>query len=42
MEAILSKLNAANVRYVVIGGQAMMQEGMPRFTLRLGYFCAAI
>ena len=33
MEAILSKLNAANVRYVVIGGQAMLQEGMPRFTL---------
>ncbi len=33
MEAILSKLNAAKVRYVVIGGQAMLQEGMPRFTL---------
>ena len=33
MEAILSKLNAANVRYIVIGGQAMLQEGMPRFTL---------
>lgn len=33
MEEILRKLNAANVRYVVIGGQAMLQEGMPRFTL---------
>lgn len=33
MEEILKKLNTANVRYVVIGGQAMRQEGMPRFTL---------
>lgn len=33
MEEILKKLNEANVRYVVIGGQAMLQEGMPRFTL---------
>ncbi|MPN50708.1 hypothetical protein SDC9_198341 [bioreactor metagenome] len=33
MEAILKKLNDADVRYVVIGGQAMLQEGMPRFTL---------
>ena len=33
METILKKLNAAAVRYVVIGGQAMQQEGMPRFTL---------
>ena len=33
METILKKLNDAAVRYVVIGGQAMLQEGMPRFTL---------
>ena len=33
MEALLRKLNDAQVRYVVIGGQAMLQEGMPRFTL---------
>ena len=33
METILKKLNSAAVRYVVIGGQAMQQEGMPRFTL---------
>ena len=33
MEKILKKLNEAGVRYVVIGGQAMLQEGMPRFTL---------
>ena len=33
METLLKKLNDAAVRYVVIGGQAMLQEGMPRFTL---------
>jgi len=33
VETILKKLNDAGVRYVVIGGQAMLQEGMPRFTL---------
>ena len=33
MEILLKQLNEAGVRYVVIGGQAMLQEGMPRFTL---------
>ncbi len=33
MEVLLRRLNEAGVRYVVIGGQAMLQEGMPRFTL---------
>ena len=33
MEELLRKLNDARVLYVVIGGQAMLQEGMPRFTL---------
>ena len=33
MEELLRKLYEAGVRYVVIGGQAMVQEGMPRFTL---------
>lgn len=33
MERILKKLYDADVRYVVIGGQAMLQEGMPRFTV---------
>ena len=33
MERLLKKLNDAQARYVVIGGQAMLQEGMPRFTL---------
>ncbi len=33
METLLKKLNDVSARYVVIGGQAMLQEGMPRFTL---------
>ena len=33
MERLLKRLNDAGVRYVVIGGQAMLQQGMPRFTL---------
>ena len=33
METLLKRLNDAGVRYVVIGGQAMLQQGMPRFTL---------
>ena len=33
METLLKCLNDAGARYVVIGGQAMLQQGMPRFTL---------
>jgi len=33
MEVQLKRMNEAGVRYIVIGGQAMLQEGMPRFTL---------
>ena len=33
MEILLKQLNEAGVRYFVIGGQAMLQDGMPRFTL---------
>lgn len=33
MEVLLKKLTDAEARFVVIGGQAMLQEGMPRFTL---------
>ena len=29
------KLNEAQVRYIVIGGQAMLQEGMPQFSKKL-------
>lgn len=38
MEILLKKLNDAGVRYIVIGGQAMLQEGMPRFTLDWDFF----
>ena len=31
MEKLLKQLNDAEARYVVIGGQAMLQQGMPRF-----------
>jgi len=33
VEVLLKKLLDAGARFVVIGGQAMLQEGMPRFTL---------
>ena len=33
MEVQLKRMNEDGVRYIVIGGQAMLQEGMPRFTL---------
>ncbi len=42
METLLKKLNDAHVRYVVIDGQAMLQEGMPRFTLDWDTFHSAI
>ena len=38
METLLKRLNDAQVRYVVIGGQAMLQQGMPRFTLDWDFF----
>ena len=41
MEVLLKRLNDASVRYVVIGGQAMLQEGMPRFTLDWDFFIPA-
>lgn len=33
MEELIKLLNQADVRYLVIGGQAMREEGMPRFTM---------
>lgn len=33
MEVLLKRLNDIGARYIVIGGQAMLQEGMPRYTL---------
>jgi hypothetical protein len=39
MEKLLKRLNDAGVRYVVISGQAMLQQGMPRFTLDWDILC---
>jgi len=33
MEEFIARLNAAGVRYVVIGGQAVRLHGMPRFSM---------
>ena len=33
MEPLIQRLNEAGVRYLLIGGQAMRLEGMPRFSL---------
>ena len=33
MGPILNLLNESNIRYLVIGGQAMRLEGMPRFSM---------
>jgi hypothetical protein len=33
MDELLQRLNAAQVRYLVAGGQAMRLAGMPRFTM---------
>lgn len=33
MEALIAQLNAAGVRYVAIGGQAVRLHGMPRFSM---------
>jgi len=33
MEEVIRRLNAAGVRYVVIGGQAVRFEGLPRFSM---------
>ena len=39
METLLKRLNDAQVRYVVIGGQAMLQQDAP-FYFGLGHFCS--
>ena len=33
MEEVLEMLNKQNVRYLLIGGQAMRLQGMPRFSM---------
>ena len=38
MDELLRKLNAAGVRYLLIGGQAMRLFGMPRFSMDWDFF----
>jgi len=41
MTPVLANLNAAAVRYLVIGGQAMRLHGLPRFTMDWDLFIPA-
>jgi hypothetical protein len=38
MDDLLKQLNAAGVRYLLIGGQAMRLMGMPRFSMDWDFF----
>lgn len=38
MDELLQRLNAAGVRYLLIGGQAMRLLGMPRFSMDWDFF----
>jgi hypothetical protein len=33
MNELMQRLNAAGVRYLLVGGQAMRLTGMPRFSI---------
>jgi len=41
MDELLRKLNQAQVRYLLIGGQAMRLAGMPRFSMDWDFFIPA-
>ena len=41
MDELLQRFNAANVRYLLIGGQAMRLLGMPRFSMDWDFFLPA-
>lgn len=41
MDELLQRFNAANVRYLLIGGQAMRLRGMPRFSMDWDFFLPA-
>ena len=41
MELLMKKLQDCQARYVIIGGQAMLQQGMPRFTMDWDLFIPA-
>ena len=38
MDELLQRLNAAGVRYLLIGGQAMRLLGMPHFSMDWDFF----
>ncbi len=38
MDELLQQLNAAGIRYLLIGGQAMRQPGSPRFYMDWDFF----
>ena len=38
MDVCIQRLNEAGVRYLLIGGQAMRLEGMPRFSMDWDFF----
>lgn len=38
MKELFSALNAARVRYLLVGGQAMRLHGMPRFSMDWDFF----
>lgn len=38
MDELLQRLNAAGVRYLLIGGQAMRLAGMPRYSMDWDFF----
>lgn len=41
MDVYIQRLNEAGVRYLLIGGQAMRLEGMPRFSIDWDFFIPA-
>ena len=38
MDEVIRRFNEAGVRYLVIGGQALRLEGMPRFSMDWDFF----
>ena len=38
MDELIDRFNAAGIRYLVIGGQALRLEGMPRFSMDWDFF----
>lgn len=38
LDSLIQRLNAAGVRYLVIGGQAIRLHGLPRFSMDWDFF----